>query len=816
MTGAEKVRVRILGVLSGRFLALAVTSAAAILGLCFLPTLLRARAAQGSPLETAGGVRLKGHVQPLIRSAQDLGPIDLSQKISLSLLFGRTSSQQAALQKLLQDQLDAASPRFHQWITPQQFADAYSLSPEMVDAVRNWLSSAGIAVREVAPSRNRISFDATAAQTQQLFSVEIHHYRLNGELHYANSADPTVPQSLSGLLVGIRGLNDFKLKPRSVRNRRQFQAPLEPNFTSSISGNNFLAPDDFATIYDVKALYNSGIDGTGQKVAIAGQTDIKLTDIEAFRTAAGLPKNDPQVILDGTDPGTSTDDMTEADLDVEWSGGIAKGATVLYVNSSNVLNSFEYAITNNLAPVLAISYGTCESSYTSSDVQSLAAMTQQANAQGMTITASSGDSGAADCETAKSTTATTGLSVDVPASIPNVTGVGGTRFVEGGTTSQYWSATNNTSNGSAISYIPEEAWNDTATDTVLSASGGGASTLFTKPSWQTGKGVPADGQRDVPDIAFSASPDHDGYLYCSNGSCVTGFRDANNDLTVVGGTSAGSPSMAAIVALLNQKIGSRLGNVNPTLYTIAASSPSAFHDVTSGNNIVPCTVGSKNCTGGSMGYSAGVGYDQVTGLGSIDVLNLGTEWENLSSTPPPSPDFQLSASPSAVTISGSASAASTLTVAALNSFSGTVMLSCSAPATLSCSVAPASFSTSGTSTVTIGEMNSALVLGDGRSRWAVLFATAHLFSVRAIMLLGGFCLSALLIFAWWRSSGSVRVRASGFAAWVLVIAGVCIGCGGGSSSSSKSVTTPAGSYTVEITAQSGTIKHTANIQVTVE
>jgi subtilase family serine protease len=808
----QTVRVRNLGVLSGRLQVFAATLVTAVLGLGLSPNFVAARPAQSSQLETAGGVRLTGHVQPLIRSAQDLGPIDPSQKISLALVFAPTSSQQAALQQLLQDQQNPTSPRFRQWITPQQFADAYGLSTEMVDAVRNWLGSAGIAVREVAPSRNRISFDATAAQAQQLFSVEIHRYQLNDEVHYANSAEPMVPQSLSGSLVGIRGLNDFKLKPRSVRNRRLIQLPVEPSFTSSISGSNFLTPDDFATIYDVKALYNGGIDGTGQKVAIAGQTDIKLTDIEAFRTAAGLPKNDPQVILDGTDPGTSTDDMTEADLDVEWSGGIAKGATVLYVNSSNVLNSFEYAITNNLAPVLAISYGTCEAGYTSSDVQSLVAMTQQANAQGMTLTASSGDSGAADCEAAKSTTATTGLSVDVPASIPNVTGVGGTRFVEGSNTSQYWSATNNSSNGSALSYIPEEAWNDTAADKMLAASGGGISTLFAKPSWQSGIGVPADGQRDVPDVAFSASADHDGYLYCSNGSCVTGFRDANNNLSVVGGTSAGSPSMAGIVTLLNQKIGSRLGNVNPTLYTIAASSSTAFHDVTTGNNMVPCTTGSKNCTGGSLGYSAGVGYDQVTGLGSVDVFNLATEWENSA----PAPDFQLSASPSSVTISGNTSAASTLTVTAISSFSGTVMLTCSAPTTLSCSFAPASFSTSGTSTLTITALNSASVLGSSRSRWGFLFDVTRFSHVQPGLPATGFCLCVLLIFALWRGPRSVRVRASGFASLALLIAGVCIGCGGGSSSNTKGPTVTAGTYTVEVTAQSGTITHTANVQVTVQ
>jgi subtilase family serine protease len=784
----------------------------AIVPFLALPLVLSANSLQ---IENGSKVSLKGHIHPLIRSAEDVGGVDPSQKLSLSLVFAPSSSQQAALQKLLQDQQDPNSPEYHKWITPEQFADAYGLSAAQVETVRSWLTSAGIAVREVAPSRNRISFDATAAQAQSLFNVEIRRYSVNGELHYANSAEPSVPQTLSGLVVGIRGLNDFLLKPRSVRSRRQIPAPLNPHFTSSISGNHFVAPDDFATIYDVKALYNSGIDGTGQKLAVAGQTDIKLTDIEAFRTAAGLAKNDPQIIVDGADPGTKTADMTEADLDVEWSGGVAKGATIIYVNSSNVINSFDYAITNNLAPVLAMSYGDCEAHYTASDVQAMATMAQQANAQGMTITASSGDSGGADCESATSTTATTGLSVDVPASIPYVTGIGGTEFVEGSNTSQYWSATNNSSNGSALSYIPEEAWNDTASDKVLSASGGGASTIFVKPSWQTGRGVPSDGERDVPDVSLSASPDHDGYLICSNGSCVTGFRDATNNLTVVGGTSAGSPSFAGIVALLNQKVGGGgQGNVNPTLYALATSSPSAFHDVTTGNNIVPCTAGSKNCINGSLGYSAGPGYDQVTGLGSVDAFNLASDWQSSVSGVTPA-DFQLSASPAAVTISGTSSASAKLTVAPVNSFSGTVALSCVVPAAITCSVSPAGITASGTSTVTFSVVSAALRQGND-SRWSVFLLPGMKGRLGPGMLAASFCLLILVLLAWAARANELRTRMTmGICALLLV--GLIAGCGGGGASSSKTTTTTTTpvTYTAQITAQSGSLTHTMSIQVTV-
>ncbi|MCU1312259.1 MAG: Peptidase propeptide [Acidobacteriaceae bacterium] len=124
----------------------------------------------------------------------------------------------------------------------------------------------------------------------------------------------------------------------------------------------------------------------------------------------------------------------------------------------------------------------------------------------------------------------------------------------------------------------------------------------------------------MPDISLAGSPNHDGYLYCTVGSCVSGFRDATGNLKVAGGTSFGAPIFSGILALIEQQLASKgLGNINPTLYSIASSSPTAFHDITTGSNIVPCTAGSAGCgSSGTFGYSAGPGYDQVTGLGTPD------------------------------------------------------------------------------------------------------------------------------------------------------------------------------------------------------
>ena len=769
---------------------------------------------QTGELENAPKVRLTGHIHPMVRSAQDAGTLEPSRKLQVAMLFGRSTSQQAALEQLLQDQQDPKSTRFHQWITPAEYASTYGLPESSIADIVNWLKSKGAVVQEVAPSRNRVSFEVTAAVAEALFDVQLRRYSVNGEMHYANNSEPAVPETLASFVVGIRGLNDFRLKPRSVRHQRHVQASSNSNFTSSISGNTYLAPDDFATIYDVKALYNGGINGTGEKIAVAGQTDIQLADIEAFRTAAGLAKNDPQVVLDGTDPGTNLNDMAEADLDLEWSGAVAKNATILYVNSTNALNSFAYAITQNLAPVLSISYGSCEASYSASDVQTLESLAQQANAQGMTIIAPSGDSGAADCDSS-ATSATQGLAVDLPASLPYVTGMGGTRFVEGSSSSQYWSSTNNSSNGSALSYIPGEGWNDTATDGQLAATGGGASSLFTKPSWQSGTGVPSDGHRDVPDLALNASADHDGYLICTNGSCTNGFRAANNTLTVVGGTSASSPTFAGVVALLIQKSGSSQGNINSTLYGLAASSPSAFHDITTGNNIVPCTTGTKDCTNGSLGYSAGTGYDQVTGLGSIDAFNLATDWPTSSASK--EPNFTLSISPSTLTLSRGSSGTATVTVAAQNSFSGKVTLSCSVPSTFStsdCAISPTSITASGTATVTIGTLHAQL-----RQREKYVQASAFRNGSRirrgALTISAlSFSLLSLLVLILGARSGYCRLPVA-VGICLGLLAGTCAGCGGGSSSTSASSSVSAGSYTFQITGQSGSLTHSADIQVTV-
>ena len=578
---------------------------------------------------------VRGHIHPLAQRRFDRGRVnDLFQLNYVTMMLKPTSEQQAALNLLLEQQQDPSSPNYHQWLTPGEFADRFGLSSAEFENLTNWLQDQGFTIDDRAPSRNWIAFTGNARQMERAFNVQIHEYVVNGKTHYASATEPRVPAAFANRVLGFRSLHDFRPKSRLVKAK----------FTSSISGLHFITPDDWATIYDAHGVYNSGITGAGQKIAIMGVSDIELGDIHSFRNASGLPANDPQTVLipGSTDPGVVDGDVVEASLDVEWAGAVAKNASIiLVVNSTDVMNSLQYAVAQNLAPVISISYGECEANTSSADQSSLVAMTQQGNAQGITIVAASGDSGAADCDS--NLPATLGLNVDLPGALPYVTGMGGTEFNENGSvwsTSQtigaffgkgpgsvYWSNTNNSSNGSALSYIPEFAWNDSLFDGVPSSTGGGKSSIFPKPAWQVAPGVPGDNARFVPDISFSASGDFDPYLICSQGTCVNGFRNTDNSLNSGGGTSFGAPAFAGVVAMINQMTNGRQGNVNPTLYKIAGSNRTAFHDIVQSGNQIQCSTGSPNCPASNfMGYAAVPGYDPATGLGSVDVQKLLQVW----------------------------------------------------------------------------------------------------------------------------------------------------------------------------------------------
>jgi subtilase family serine protease len=765
-------------------------------------------------VENGRVAKVRGNVDPRARAEFDRGRVAPALAMRHMLLsLSSTPEQQASLEKLLADQTDPKSVRFHQWLTPEQFGDRFGVSKNDFNKAVAWLESQGFKVTDKAHSRTWIAFDGTAAQASSAFHTEIHQYQVNGKLQYANATEPAIPAALATIAGGVR-LHNFK--PRPYSSFRKFK----PNFTSDQTGFHFLSPDDFATIYNLQGLYNAGIDGTGEKIAVAGQTDIVMSNVTRFRSLSGLPAKTPTVILNGKDPGVVSGDDTEAYLDIEWAGAVARNAQIIYVNSggtaSGAFDALKYAVDNNTAPVISISYGDCEPNFSATDVTTIKGWVQQANAQGQTVVGPAGDDGAADCDYPLTDTqvvisATHGLAVDIPSSFPYVTAVGGTTFDEG--TGNYWNTGNTATFGSAKSYIPEVVWNDTVDDiaagaTSFAATGGGKSVLFTKPAWQTGVGVPNDNVRFVPDIAFAGSVDHDGYLTCMPGYCVSpnGFRDAqNSNLGVVGGTSAGVPVFAGMVALINQQSGGSQGNLNPVLYSLAASTPSVFHDITSTDNKVPCTSGTTDCPsgGGMIGYNAGVGYDPTTGLGSID----GSALVNSYAASGGNPDVRITKPSTTITVTHGTTATSTLTVSGVNGFTGTLNLTCAVSSGLgstTCSV-PA--------TVTVSPSGTADLTIHAASQLAGLRNTQPIFGWRTA---SEFALFAGMLLVSGRSS---RKRIGTLAVLTVVaLVSLMMGCGGGSSSSSGGGGGGGGTPlvgTVTVTASNGTVSKASTISVTV-
>ena len=590
----------------------------------------------GGPVDVHQTVPLRGSVHRLAQPRFDRGAVAPAFAMNHMMLFVRPSAaQQAELDRLLAEQQNPSSPQFHKWLAPEEFGNRFGLTPHDHSQIVAWLNGEGFTVEEAARARNWIMFSGTAEQVERALHTSIHSFEVNGEKHFANVADPAIPSKLAGIVAGFGGLHDFQPEPL-IRN------PV-PEYNSGSS--HYLIPADYGTIYDINPVWAAGIDGTGVNIGIVGTSTLILTDIQAFRSKYGIPARDPKTVLAGTNPGLVIGALEEADLDIQWAGAVAPGAQIYYYYSASLTTAISSAVNANLVHMLSISYGGAEMDNSALALQPIF---QQANAQGITVFASSGDSGAAQFPDASSF-ARFGPAVSWPASYPEVTALGGTQFNDSTNASTYWSASNNADLSSALSYIPELAW---------LGGGGGPSAVFAKPAWQAGPGVPQDNARDLPDLSLAASP-HDGFVIIFEGVQLNG----------IGGTSASSPCMAGITALLIQSLaggGSTvqgLGNMNPQLYRLAQSAPNGFHDVTAGSNVVTCTQGTPGCSAGTFGYQAAPGYDMATGLGSLDVNNFIGQWNsatnavNVTFTVSPSSGtfndtFQLTATVAAASGSG--------------------------------------------------------------------------------------------------------------------------------------------------------------------
>lgn len=761
----------------------------------FLPVLSSSQVSNIEPqiTQSVDGSKLtvlRGNTYPLARSEFDRGVAPASLAMDdMQLVLKRGSKQEQALQALLAQQQDRSSPTYHKWLTPDQFGQQFGPADQDIQKITAWLESAGFRVDDISKGRTVIEFSGTAGQVQQAFHTVIHRYVLsNGEEHWANASDPQIPTALTPVVVGVNTLHNFQRKPMShvfgrfSRSRATGEVKaINPQLTfaggCNGTGTNCyaLGPNDFGTIYNVLSLWNAGTNGTGQTIAIVSDSNINVSDVNTFRSLFGLSSNPPTIKLTGSDPGL-TGDETEAVLDAEWSGAVAPGATVDLVVSPSTNTSFggdtsAVYIVNDMNPIPAIlsfSYGECELGLGTSGNAFYDSLWSQAAGEGITVLVSTGDSGSAGCDSVNSHVsgaqpAQYGLAVNGVASTPFNVAVGGTDFNDFSNPTTYWNTSNASgTQASAKGYIPEIAYNDSCTNSIIytalgfdsaeptcnsstaaadgvvvtAGGAGGASNCTTsdgqtvascsggyaKPSWQTGSGVPNDGKRDQPDVSLFAG---DGtiqnfYIVCEADQDPNGvacnLNSPYQDILGVGGTSVSAQAFAGLMALIDQETGSRQGNANPKFYSLASEqtasncnatgSPAStciFLDVTSGTNAMPCANGSPNCTVNTSGDTIGVlnGYSAGTGYDlatGLGSVNAANLVNNLG------PNFLLSSSNPVVTISSpGGSGTMSVTAYSVNGYNGTVNLACSGlPTAATCSFSPSSVTfTSSTTSVRV-------------------------------------------------------------------------------------------------------------------
>ena len=624
-------------------------------------------------------VRLS-HSHPLLKKAVDLGALREDQPLERMLLVLKMSpEQQRAVNLLLDRQQTKGSADFHHWLTPEQFGQQFGPAPADIVKVTGWLEQEGFSVSHVANSGMWIEFSGTAGLVKQAFQTEMRHYQLNGEAHIANTMDLSVPAALAPLVQGVP-LHDFFSKPTLVRAHES----SVPDFTAG-NGAHALTPGDITAIYNLKPLYNANLTGAGQTIAIVAKGDINLSDVAAFQKVFGLPTNVPEIIDNGVSPGVTPDGFsTEASLDAEWAAAVAPGAKIKVVASwdsgttDGAALSAIYIVEQNLAQIVNVSFTNCEQNLGPDGNAFWSSLWQQAAAQGMSVFVASGDSSSTACAPAGGFFGLPGtdvIAVNGISSTPYNTSVGGTEFDEpeaAGGDSVFWHTTNGSDQSSAIGYIPEMAWNDEFTTgfAIILGTGGGVSTVYPTPSWQTLNvpglqalttySLPAQNgvsPRGIPDISLPASSVHDPFLFCFTDpfhpeapdcQLTNGKVGSNTFHNAAGGTSFSSPAFAGLMAIINQKTRSqnptddgRQGLANYVLYPLAAAedfsacdssarvnptqpAPAGcvFNDVTKGNNNTPHFTG----------FSAGEGYDLVTGLGSVDADKLANAWSNATAS----------------------------------------------------------------------------------------------------------------------------------------------------------------------------------------
>jgi subtilase family serine protease len=648
---------------------------------------------------------LQGNLHPLARAQYDQGRVDDSLPLEhIILMLRRSPEQESALATRIDQMHNRRSPYYHQWLKAQDVGECYGVADSDIAVVTAWLESHGFKIDTVPAGKMLILFSGTAGQVRNTFHTEIHNLYVRGEQHIANMSEPQIPAALAPVITGFHSLHNFFSKPaiRSIGTVKRDQKtgtwqPLEagdrflgkkaqpngqggnPDFTFGSGGNTYYAvgPQDLYTIYDETPLLTATtpINGAGQTLAVIERTTITQSDVATFRTAFGLPTypTTPNAtrggvnFMDGitgycTNPGVSSDDVGEASLDVEWIGVTAPAATIDFVScaASNTTDGIDlsliYAITTLADTVSAISssYGGCEPSGGSALEADYSTLFEQAVAEGQTVVVAAGDSGSDACDRGDADgpnsgqdLGETGASVQTQSSTQYAVAAGGTDFSDAyqGNISTYWHATNGTGLSSAISYIPEMAWNETCSDTLIldfvgydlgitypsgalglcnddtnsatfgenypfttiGGGTGGVSEYTALPTWQSVYGVGLNGNftstthRNLPDVsmyAAIATPWPHFLLFCVSSVGPCDYSNGNDAFAQgVGGTSAVAPMLSGIIALINQANPSgngqptRQGQADYTFYALAGAeygAPGSPNTSTSAPSLYTC------------------------------------------------------------------------------------------------------------------------------------------------------------------------------------------------------------------------------------
>jgi kumamolisin len=511
-------------------------------------------------------VKLPGSAPAAIADAHSVGAVPADERFDITVLVRRRAS-------LPVHALDASLTR-RRYLTREEHAATYGASDADLDAVAAFAAQAGLAVVERRPAGRSIVLSGTASQIGAAFQTTMERVEHAGGMSRRRTAPIQIPPQIADIVVGVFGIEDT---PIARPHFRLSSAPLRAAEEHAAAAA--FTPLDVARLYD----FPQGLDGSGQCIAIIELGGgYRTFDLNAYFRSLNLPT--PKVTAVSVDGGKNSPSLpwtadAEVMLDIEIAGAVAPGASIAVYFAPNSEQGFIDAISTavhdsvNKPAVISISWGATESEWTAQGLAAMDQAFQDAAALGVTVCCASGDAGSSDQNPQNGTP--DGLAhADFPAASPYVLACGGTRLIA--------------SNGAIES---ETVWNENAQS---GATGGGVSDAFDLPAYQRGAGVPHSVNpggrigRGVPDVAGNASQ-------------ATGYRVRVDFLTfVVGGTSAVSPLWAGLVARFNQRLGTPVGWLNPTLYGPAAGT-GAFRDITEGNN---------------GAYAANGGWDACTGWGS--------------------------------------------------------------------------------------------------------------------------------------------------------------------------------------------------------